>query len=630
MASGGGSARLTKVSRLMIALSAALLAVSFVVPVWRIDLVAPQYPEGLGMLIRVNTITGVKPADLNNINGLNHYIGMKAIVPEAIPVLDVMPVALAVLVVLGLGVALSGRRWAAWTWVVLVAAGGTAALVEFWRWSWDYGHNLASDAIIKVPGMTYQPPLIGTKQLLNFTAASWPAAGGIAAGAAFVIAVAALVLSRRKKVDVASQILARVPVAARVAASVAMILGTFAVLVPRSIAAQSDSVTVSIRGPVRTLTAALGMVRTGGTIVVMPGHYVEHGIVVDRSVTIVGRGLPTIDGRNQGEILRIDADDVTVTGLRFAHVGASYTKDWAAIRVAGARNCRLSNNTIEGGFFGIYLAKVTVCRIEGNTLRASGRTEATSGNGIHLWSSREITIADNSVSGFRDGIYFEFVHDTEVRRNVSEGNLRYGLHFMYSDDCLYVGNVFRQNGSGVAVMYTKRVHMTANRFEHNWGSAAYGLLLKEISDSRLDRNLFLENTTGLFADGADRVQAIGNSFIRNGWAVRVGGSTQDGFFSANNFIDNTFDVATNSHQPSTKFEGNFWDAYNGYDLNRDGVGDVPHPPVRLFSMIVERSPQAIVLMRSALVALLDAAERALPSLTPEFFVDPRPSMRKLS
>jgi nitrous oxidase accessory protein len=233
------------------------------------------------------------------------------------------------------------------------------------------------------------------------------------------------------------------------------------------------------------------------------------------------------------------------------------------------------------------------------------------------------------VSGFRDGIYFEFVHDTEVRRNVSEKNLRYGLHFMYSDDCNYIGNTFRDNGSGVAVMYTKRVHMIGNHFEHNWGSAAYGLLLKEIADSRIEHNVFQENTTGLYADGADRIRAIGNDFNRNGWAVKVGGSTQDGLFTANNFTDNTFDVTTNSNEPSTKFVGNFWGAYKGYDLNRDGVGDIPHPPVRLFAVIVERAPQAIVLMRSALVALLDATERAMPSLTPELFVDPKPAMRRI-
>src|SRR6188472_1614307 len=121
-----GGDRLSRLSRTAIGFSAALLAVAFVVPVWRISLIAPQYPEGLGMLIRISTITGIKPADLNNINGLNHYIGMKAIVPGAIPVLKVMPVALAALIVIGLGAALYGRRWAAWSWLGLVAAGGTA------------------------------------------------------------------------------------------------------------------------------------------------------------------------------------------------------------------------------------------------------------------------------------------------------------------------------------------------------------------------------------------------------------------------------------------------------------------------------------------------------------------------
>jgi nitrous oxidase accessory protein len=241
-----------------------------------------------------------------------------------------------------------------------------------------------------------------------------------------------------------------------------------------------------------------------------------------------------------------------------------------------------------------------------------------------------VTIARNRVTGFRDGIYFEFVHNTHVIGNVSEGNLRYGLHFMYSDDCDYVANTFRRNGAGVAVMYTKRVHMVRNRFEKNWGSSAYGLLLKEIADSRIEQNVFTENTTGLYADGADRIKATQNQFIRNGWGVKVGGSTLDGLFTANNFIDNTFDVTTNSREPSTKFTGNYWSSYSGYDLDRDGTGDVPHAPVRLFAVIVERSPQAVVLMRSILAGLLDAAERAMPALTPQLFVDPRPSMRRIA
>jgi nitrous oxidase accessory protein len=605
-------------SRLMIGLSALLLAVAFVVPLWRIDLVAPQYPEGLGMLIRIDTITGIKPADLDNINGLNHYIGMKAIVPGAIPVLKIMPIALAALIVIGIAVALYGRRWAVWSWLGLVAAGGTAGMVEFWRWSYDYGHNLSPDAIIKVPGMTYQPPLICTKQLLNFTAASWPDAGAIAAGIAFVITLAVLLYrpsGGRKNTNGLSSLAA--------AASIAAVL----MISPRAVSAQRDTVVVAPGGI--SLVDALRSVTSGGVISIRPGHYVAREVTIQRPVKIVGEGFPTLDAEGKGEILRINADNVTVEGLKLTGTGVSYTQDRAAIRVTGVGNCRIAGNMFENNLYGIYLAKVTSCEVAENVLRANGKTEAKSGNGIHLWSSREIRIHDNKVYGFRDGIYFEFVHNTTVSRNVSESNLRYGLHFMYSDDCEYIGNVFRNNGAGVAVMYTKRVHMVSNRFEKNWGSSAYGLLLKEIADSRIEHNVFEENTTGLYADGADRIRAVGNDFNRNGWAVRVGGSTLNGLFTANNFVDNTFDVTTNSQDPSTKFDGNYWNSYKGYDLDRDGIGDVPHAPVRLFAVIVERNPQSIVLMRSALVSILDMAERAMPSLTPALFVDPRPVMKRI-
>jgi copper chaperone NosL len=144
------------------------------------------------MLIRVNTISGIKPTDLGNINGLNHYIGMKAIDPEAIPVLAIMPWVVGGLVIGALLVAAVGMRALLVVWLAAFAIAGAAGMAEFYLWSYDYGHNLASDAVIKVPGMTYQPPLIGSKQLLNFTAASWPATGSWLALAAFVLGVVAL------------------------------------------------------------------------------------------------------------------------------------------------------------------------------------------------------------------------------------------------------------------------------------------------------------------------------------------------------------------------------------------------------------------------------------------------------
>jgi nitrous oxidase accessory protein len=327
--------------------------------------------------------------------------------------------------------------------------------------------------------------------------------------------------------------------------------------------------------------------------------------------------------------MTITAPGVTVRGLRFRDVGTSYREDRAAIKVVETSGCTIEGNRIDDAFFGIYLARVSDCRVVGNEIRARAGSEASSGNGIHLWTAERVTIADNHVVGHRDGVYFEFVRDSDVRGNVSEGNLRYGLHFMFSDGCRYVGNTFRRNGSGVAVMYTRHVEMVGTRFERNWGSAAYGLLLKEISDVRVERNVFERNTVGLFADGTTRLTATGNEFVDNGWALRLDANAQEGRVTGNDFVGNSFDVATNGRQGSTTFDGNYFDDYAGYDLDRDGYGDVPHRPVRLFSIVVERNEPALILLRSFFVGLLDASERLLPALTPETLADPHPAMRRI-
>ena len=194
---------MTKLSRILLAIASVLLLGAFVLPLWRIDLAAPQYPEGLGMLIRINTVSGITPNDLANINGLNHYIGMKPIEPDAIPELRIMPWIVASLAAFGLLVAALGARRLLYGWLGGFVTLAAVGLIDFWRWEYDYGHNIDFEhAIIKVPGMTYQPPLIGTKQLLNFTASSWPALGAVCLGVAFALGIAALVVARRRGADV--------------------------------------------------------------------------------------------------------------------------------------------------------------------------------------------------------------------------------------------------------------------------------------------------------------------------------------------------------------------------------------------------------------------------------------------
>lgn len=392
--------------------------------------------------------------------------------------------------------------------------------------------------------------------------------------------------------------------------------------------APSSTVVVSPAGPVRTIAAALALAPNHGRVVIRAGVYQEPTVVVSRPVEIVGEPGAVLDGEGLRPLMLITASDVTVRGLGFRRVGSSFTEDRAALRVVGARHCRIEDNVVEDGFFGIYLANVEGCRILRNRLRAIHPTESTSGNGIHLWSSDSILIAGNQISGFRDGIYFEFVHQSDVRDNVSERNLRYGLHFMYSDGCRYRANTFRANGSGVAVMFTRGVEMIGNHFVENWGPAAYGLLLKEITDSRLIGNEFRGNSVGMKVEGATRLEARSNEFAANGWGIRLSASSQDARFLGNTFAGNTFDLAVNGRNATAEFRDNFWDAYRGYDLDHDGRGDAPYHPVRLFSVIVEHNEPSLLMLRSLFVYLLDFAERALPSLTPEALTDRSPLMKR--
>ena len=169
--------------------------------------------------------------------------------------------------------------------------------------------------------------------------------------------------------------------------------------------------------------------------------------------------------------------------------------------------------------------------------------------------------------------------------------------------------------------------MEGNHFEENWGPSAYGILLKEITDAYIGKNTFTRNTVGIYMEGSSRMDIMNNAFNNNGWAVKVQASCDDNNFFHNNFHGNSFDIATNGTLVLNSFNNNYWDKYDGYDLNKDGFGDVPYHPVSMYAMIVEQNPTTLILMRCFMVALLDKAEKAIPSLTPENLVDIHPMIK---
>jgi len=360
--------------------------------------------------------------------------------------------------------------------------------------------------------------------------------------------------------------------------------------------------------------------------VIIDGLHRGSSFRITKPLVIIGRKA-IVDAQGQGgSVFTISSDSVEIRNVTIRNVRVAYTEDNAAIKLDAVRHVVVASCTVDNGFFGIYLSRSRDCTITGNILRSRLRDESSSGNGIHLWTSVNISITDNYCEGWRDGIYFEFVHRGTVRNNISTNNVRYGLHFMFSDSCTYADNTFLRNGAGVAVMFTRWILMERNRFVDNWGAASYGLLLKEITDCHLRDCVFEGNSIGIHAEGSMRMLVESTRFIRNGYAIRILGNCTDNTITTCAFDGNTFDVTTNTSSSLNDFDGNYWSAYRGYDLDRNGIGDVAHMPVRLYAYLVESMPSSILLMHSTFIDVLDVIERMLPSITPQNLIDRRPLM----
>jgi nitrous oxidase accessory protein len=295
-----------------------------------------------------------------------------------------------------------------------------------------------------------------------------------------------------------------------------------------------------------TISQAVTNAAAHDTIRVQSGTYFESMLEIDKPLVLLGIDKPVIDGQFKAGILEIKADSVTLSGFIIQNVGLSYTKDYAAVHLYRSDYFVLENNELSNVFFGMLIEKSHYGIVRNNVITSNAETEFSSGNGIHLWHCSNVSISGNRVSNLRDGIYLEFVTESQIQNNYSKDNLRYGLHFMFSDHDDYYDNEFINNGAGVAVMFSKNIEMTKNIFENNWGTASYGLLLKEIYDGEISGNLFTHNTIGIYAESANRLLIKDNDLKGNGWALKIMGSCMDNTFTQNNFFTNTFDLTTNS------------------------------------------------------------------------------------
>ncbi len=378
-----------------------------------------------------------------------------------------------------------------------------------------------------------------------------------------------------------------------------------------------------------SIASGIDAAENGDSLIVKAGIYKEQGLVIGKPIHLVARGDVTVDGQFKETIFKFETDSFSLDGFKIINVGHSYTKEYAAILVHRCKHFSISNNVLENVFFGVLIEKSKYGRIYKNTISSNAKDEASSGNGIHVWHSSHMKIYENELFQLRDGIYFEFVTKSIIENNKSHNNVRYGLHFMFSNHDEYYNNEFENNGAGVAVMFSKFINMKGNVFKNNWGASSYGLLLKEIYDAEIDSNLFLKNTTGITAEGSTRINYTRNDFRNNGWALKISGACYENIFTSNNFFSNSFDLSYNGQLNDNKFSSNYWSGYTGYDLDKDGVGDVPYRPVKLFSYIVNRTPETIVLLRSLFVDIINFSEKVSPVFTPDNLLDEKPLMRPI-
>ncbi|MCB9252105.1 MAG: nitrous oxide reductase family maturation protein NosD [Flavobacteriales bacterium] len=401
-------------------------------------------------------------------------------------------------------------------------------------------------------------------------------------------------------------------------------------MVSLTIVTNGNTIRVDKNGNFQTLKDAIRFSKPFDTILVSSGMYSSVNTFVNKPLTLIGVGEVLLNGFNKDDILIIQSNHVTVSGFKLINSATGNLKDFAGIRIQKSKHIRIHNCDLSEMFFGIYISDSRNVQIIDNSSKGKNGGQSNSGNGIHLWKCDSILIRGNHLSGHRDGVYFEFAKHCRIENNLSEKNFRYGLHFMFSDDDVYEKNIFRNNGTGVAVMYTKNVSMISNRFEENWGDASYGLLLKDIKDSKIHNNSFYNNTVGITMEGSSRINFNNNDFTMNGFALKIWANCIQDTFYHNNFSGNTFDASTNGQLELNSFDFNYWDKYEGYDLNHDKVGDISFNPVSLYSMLIEQVPFAVILLRSFIVYLIDIAEKNIPYITPQAFQDNHPVMTRIA
>lgn len=363
------------------------------------------------------------------------------------------------------------------------------------------------------------------------------------------------------------------------------------------------------------LVEQLATAPAGSTIEVPPGLY-RGPFVIDRPLRLHSTGAAHLRGDGKTHTVAVRAADVTIDGFEISGSGLDLGQDQAAVHVTGP-HAVVVNNRIHDSLHGVYVRQADGARIEGNII--SGKRTVVQpidpftvsatpsegelcevdlnqnrrGNGIHIWNSARHVVTRNTIRDTRDGVYFSFVDRSDVRENDVSG-VRYGLHYMYSDENVFEDNVFRDNAAGAALMNSKDIVLRRNQFLASQGHRSYGVLLQTVDGTTLEENRIAGNTVGVFFESGHENRLVGNDIVGNHIGIHASDSSDGNEFTDNQFIGNLHTVETTGGNLTSRWShegrGNYWDGALTIDLDRNGVADLPHRELDLFGGLRREFP----------------------------------------
>ena len=587
-------------------LAAALLLIGAVLPLWKLELVAPQYPKGLFITAYGFDMTG----DVDEINELNHYVGLRPLKPETVVELKLFPFGMALILgVIAFSAFKSQSRKLRLASAAIAWSLPIFTLIDLQYWLYRQGHDIDPDAALTLEPFT--PRVLGETQVLNFHSI-----GTVSIGFWFFVTAALLLtvgpwLARFMKESWSNTGKATTGV-------VSIALVTFVLL-----AAPTGSAKASADG---SISDAIARAAPGDTIHIAPGIYHEQ-LVIDKPVTLIGDGLPVIDGGRKGDVVVIAAEGVTLRGFVIQGSGTGVSAEPAGVRVTAA-NATIDSNEVRDVLYGIVLEETDGHTVTGNSIESiRSFSQERRGNAIYLHNSNHNVLERNIVTKAKDGFLFLFSDNNMIRDN-KVTDVRYGIHFMYASHNEMINNTFVDNVNGGVLMYSDGARFIGNEFAHNRSLASgYGLMFKDSDAIEIEGNRIHHNRVGIALEGTpftpgSPVLIRDNLVGYNQTAVGMF-TTTDVTFTGNTFVSNLrqVDAVAGSVEHKNRWSldgrGNYWDDYEGYDAGGDGIGDLPYRYQGAYDDLVEDNPALRAFDFTPARMALDLAAKWFPVYRPE-------------